>query len=149
MGRAARLVKLYFEKNEVLPKRQCVTTTPPPLWFLLNETFQIEFLALAPRSRHSRPHTVSLPRQSDTGALSTRHDAPGSHNSCSRPIGQVRRLRHVLGQPDHAASLAECDQRRIELIWREVQGIPAPPVPIAPPEPSAYSDVSLAISVTY
>src|ERR1039457_5393964 len=75
MGRAARLVKLYFEKNEVLPKRQCVTTTPPPLWFLLNETFQIEFLALAPRSRHSRPHTVSLPRQSDTGERPCAHDA--------------------------------------------------------------------------
>src|ERR1019366_9269249 len=65
----------------------------PPLWFLLNETFQIEFLALAPRSRHSRPHTVSLPRQSDTGPLSTRHDALGSHISCrswGRPESAAR-----------------------------------------------------------
>src|ERR1035441_6505988 len=64
-------------------------------------------------------------------------------------IGQGRRLGHVLGQPDDAASLAEGDQRSVELVWREVQGIAAPPVPIAPPKPRADCDVSLAVSVAY
>src|ERR1017187_6701532 len=72
-----------------------------------------------------------------------------ARSSLAYPNVRGRRLRHVLGQPDDAASLAEGDQRSVELVWREVQGIAAPPVPIAPPKPRADCDVSLAVSVAY
>src|ERR1017187_8773687 len=72
-----------------------------------------------------------------------------ARSSLAYPNVRGRRLRHVLGQPDDAASLAEGNQRSIELIRREVQGVPAPPVPIAPPKPRADCDVSLAVSVAY
>ena len=134
----------------MVPNWQGVTDPLPCLGKKLNETFQIEILALAPRLRLSRPHTVSVPRQSDTRPFSCAHVAPQRPISLALPIAQGRRLWHVLRQPDDPASFVEGDQHSIELVRSEVNGFPAPPVhPTLALEPVAQADVSLAISAIY
>src|ERR1017187_3633326 len=70
-------------------------------------------------------------------------------SSLAYPNIRGRRLRHVLGDPERSAYLVECDQRLVELIWREVHGCSAPPFTPPLPEPERDRDVSLAVSAVY